>query len=70
MLIEDFNTIAKLIIRREEVTNPENTSKKIVTFYQQIYSDFEMWRPQGLIGNCPKVDNEDNVMLKGPFEAQ
>lgn len=50
--------------------NPANTNKKIVTFYQQIYSDFEMWRPQGLIGNCPKVNNEDNVMLKGPFETQ
>ncbi|WMV50440.1 hypothetical protein MTR67_043825 [Solanum verrucosum] len=29
-----------------------------------------MWRPQGLIGNCPKVNNEDNVMLKDPFETQ
>lgn len=41
-----YNNIDKLLVNGETVENPEDIKKEIVTFYQNLYTEAEEWRPQ------------------------
>lgn len=68
---QKLNTIVKLKVREEIVTNPEEEVKKeIKDFYEKLYSKTAEWRAYIEMRDCPMIDEEDNNQLMAPFEAQ
>lgn len=59
-----YNNIDKLIVEGETMENPTDIKEEIVTFYQKLYSEPEIWRPHGNIINCPRISPEENLICK------
>nr|XP_009767855.1 PREDICTED: uncharacterized protein LOC104218933 [Nicotiana sylvestris]XP_016468821.1 PREDICTED: uncharacterized protein LOC107791296 [Nicotiana tabacum] len=62
-----YNHIEQLVVQGGLIQNPSDIKKKIVTFYQKLYSEEEVWRPQGNLRNYHILTPEDNQLLQSPF---
>lgn len=55
---------------REDLNEQEVIQKEIVTFYEDLYSEPERWRPFQEMHNCPIIHEEENNLFQAPFEKQ
>ncbi|XP_075092532.1 uncharacterized protein LOC142172752 [Nicotiana tabacum] len=58
-----YNNIDKLQVNGETVENSEDITRKIISFYQKLYTEAEEWRPQCSLRDCQTISSEDNQML-------
>ena len=65
-----MNTISKLKVRGENLIEPKEIQKEIVTYYEKLYSEPEEWRPYLEMRNCPMIHEEEKKLLLAPFEVQ
>ena len=65
-----MNTISKLKVRGENLIEPKEIQKEIVTYYEELYSEPEEWRPYLEMRNCTMIHEEENILLLAPFEEQ
>ncbi|WMV14449.1 hypothetical protein MTR67_007834 [Solanum verrucosum] len=64
------NTIDKIKVRDELLTEPAEIQKEITEYYEKLYAETEDWRPDLEMIGCPTIDEDDNNQLMAPFEAQ
>ncbi|KAG5585506.1 hypothetical protein H5410_045940 [Solanum commersonii] len=62
-----YNAIDKLVIRGEEIKDPDQIKVSMIEFYKNLYSESEGWRPAFGIANCPRISQEDQEWLQRPF---
>ncbi|KAG5577642.1 hypothetical protein H5410_057776 [Solanum commersonii] len=62
-----YNAIDKLVIRGEEIKDPDQIKVSMIEFYKNLYSESESWRPAFGIANCPRISQEDQEWLQRPF---
>lgn len=65
-----MNTIAKLKVRGETLSNHEEEQEEKVTFYEKLYSETDDWRPNLEMRNCPMIGADENHLLMAPIEEQ
>ncbi|WMV08457.1 hypothetical protein MTR67_001842 [Solanum verrucosum] len=62
-----YNAIDKLLVRGEEIKDPEQIKISMIEFYKNLYTELESWRPAFAIANCPRISQEDQEWLQRPF---
>lgn len=62
-----YNAIDKLLVRGEEIKDPEQIKISMIEFYKNLYSESEGWRPAFVMANCPRVSPEVQEWLRRPF---
>ncbi|KAG5619929.1 hypothetical protein H5410_005147 [Solanum commersonii] len=63
------NTIDKIKVREELLTEPAEIQREITEYYENLYSEIEDWRPELEMRECPMIDEDENNQLMAPFEA-
>ncbi|KAG5624658.1 hypothetical protein H5410_009876 [Solanum commersonii] len=62
-----FNNIDRLIIRGDEVKEPEVIKVNMIEFYKKLYIETELWRPSFEYVNYPRISQEEQDSLQRPF---
>jgi len=62
-----YNTIDRLVVRGEEMQEPDEIKSAMIEFYSNLYTENEPWRPTFDLTGCPIVTNEENEWLQRPF---
>ena len=65
-----YNNIDKLTINGVNVTEPVGIKDGIIRFYQELYREAKVWRPQFNPRFQFMINEEDNIVLQGQFEEQ
>ncbi|KAF3652458.1 putative midasin-like isoform X7 [Capsicum annuum] len=62
-----FNTIDRLVVRGEEIVEPDEIKTTMVEFYKRLYSELESWRPGFDMIDCPTISQEEQEWLQRSF---
>jgi len=62
-----YNTIDRLVVRGEEMQEPDEIKSAMIELYSNLYTENEPWRPTFDLTGCPIVTNEENEWLQRPF---
>uniref|UniRef100_A0A0V0I549 Putative ovule protein n=1 Tax=Solanum chacoense TaxID=4108 RepID=A0A0V0I549_SOLCH len=62
-----YNAIDKLLVKGEEIKEPEQIKVSIIEFYENLYSESESWRPTFDIANFPRISPEEQDWLQRPY---
>ncbi|WMV57474.1 hypothetical protein MTR67_050859 [Solanum verrucosum] len=63
-----YNNIDKLIINGTSVIEPAEIRDEVITFYQKLYTETEVWRPKLNPRVQSRISEVDNAALQGQFE--
>ncbi|WMV33972.1 hypothetical protein MTR67_027357 [Solanum verrucosum] len=50
------NTIDKIKVKEELLTEPAEIQREIIEYYENLYSETEDWRPELEMRECPMID--------------